>query len=95
MLLVCGSAALAQHGLIRGQVLTQDGQPAVHVSVCLKNTPYGTQSDDKGRYLLRNIRPGRYTLSASLLGLQPHEQAIELAANQTLELNLTLPENAR
>ena len=95
LLLGAASSAAAQQSMLRGSVRTRDGQPAPYVSICLKNTAYGTQADENGNYLLRNVRAGAYTLVASLTGLQPQEKQIQLAANQSLTIDFELTENAR
>ncbi|WP_114779155.1 TonB-dependent receptor [Botryobacter ruber] len=94
-LLVLVLQVQAQTGNIKGIVRTSDGEPAEFVNVGLKGTSLGATADKNGNYHFKNIQPGRYTLVATLVGLQPQEQLVVLLANETLEVNFTLQETAQ
>ncbi|HTE31440.1 MAG TPA: TonB-dependent receptor plug domain-containing protein, partial [Chryseolinea sp.] len=88
--------AFAQTGSITGKISTSDGYPAESVSIALKGTAVITPSDKTGKYILRKIRTGRYTLIASFTGLESTELGIEVRAGETtLVPQIILKENAR
>jgi iron complex outermembrane receptor protein len=85
----------AQYGTVKGQIKTQDGQPAPFVNVVLKVLAKGTNTIEDGSYIIKGIPAGTYTLVISFIGLQTIEKPIDISGNQTLEVNLTLTENAQ
>lgn len=86
-------SAFAQNGSIKGTVKTSDGQPAEFVTIALKGTGRSTIVDKKGNYLLKNIAPGTYTLTASFIGLVPQSKEVMVIAGQASVLDLILSEN--
>ncbi|GJM27540.1 MAG: TonB-dependent receptor [Cyclobacteriaceae bacterium] len=50
-------------------------------TVQLVDTPFGTISDEYGKFQLRNVPSGNYTMKVSFVGFQAHEKDIDLAAN--------------
>ncbi len=92
-LLITGSA-IAQTGSIRGTVTTSDDEPAPFVNISLKGTPKGTVVDESGKYEIRNVKAGEYTLVASFVGLKTQEQQVEVKSGETTTLNVSLEENA-
>ncbi|HSU51740.1 MAG TPA: carboxypeptidase-like regulatory domain-containing protein, partial [Segetibacter sp.] len=87
--------APGENGSIKGQVVTTDNKPANDVNVILKGTSRYAVTDENGRFSFRNLKGGNYILSISVVGLQPIEREISLAANQTVELNYTLVETSK
>jgi protocatechuate 3,4-dioxygenase beta subunit/Zn-dependent protease with chaperone function len=93
-------------GIIRGQIVRADGQPLRKVRIALRasgvrDLPIAT-TDDKGRYELKGLPPGRFTLTATKGGFVTLEygqrragepgRPIELAEGQLLErVDLMLP----
>jgi hypothetical protein len=87
------SLAQPSTGQLQGRVIdaaTGEGLPGV--TVALEGTPYGMATTLDGRFDLRNLPAGRYTLVASLLGYGRHTQALTLEAGGTVDLALTLRE---
>lgn len=103
-------ARSAGSGVIQGGVVRADGPPVRRRRVQLTSgenlfSPYTTQTDDDGRYELRNLRPGTYLLSASTLGSnaaafgqrRPSERGelLTLEAGAVLDhIDMTLPRGA-
>jgi len=77
-------------GSIKGTVTTSDGQPAQSVSVIIKNTRYGTITDENGNFEFRKITPGNYTVSFSLTGFASKEQTILVREKEAYVLNLRI-----
>lgn len=84
----------AQTGTIRGAVTTADGQPAEFVHVGLKGTTKGSITDKSGRFEIRNVQPGTYTLYASLVGSAAQEQLVSVASSAVTEIAFTLNESS-
>jgi iron complex outermembrane receptor protein len=82
-----------QRGTIKGKVSTQDNKPAENVTVALKNTNYGTTTDQDGNFSFRAPQ-GKYTLVASYLGHKSQEAEIEVIGGKAITTNFTLTENA-
>lgn len=95
-LFVSGVSAVAQVGSIKGTVKTSDSAPAEFVSVALKGTRKGAQSNSKGEFEIRNLQPGTYTVIISNIGLETQEIEAQVNAGEITTLPLiTLHENAR
>lgn len=81
-------------GIIKGKVVTTDGNPGAYVNVVLKEINKTVVTDEAGLFVLRNIKPGTYTLQVSHTGLQSQEKQVELAAGETKEFHFTLRETS-
>jgi hypothetical protein len=75
--------------ILSGQVrdkITNDVLPGV--TVALKNTNFGIQTNENGEFVLKNIPAGTYTLIVRLLSYTPIEQNLPLY--QDLEFTIGL-----
>jgi len=80
-------------GTIKGHVVIQGNGPAENVSITLKDTKYGTVTDENGDFSLR-APEGKYTLVISQIGSKRQETPIDIAAGQTLTLQQFTVNNA-
>jgi len=87
-------SAFAQNGAISGTVTTSEGKAAASVTITLKGTSKGNTTDESGHYILRNVKPGSYTVVASLVGLASPEQTVTMTAGGKVTLDFILKENA-
>jgi iron complex outermembrane receptor protein len=87
--------ASAQQGTVKGTVKSNDNQPAPYVNVVLKGKSIGTISGSDGSYVIRNVKPGNYTLVTSFVGLQSQEKQISVAADVVTEVEFILFESAQ
>ncbi len=56
-------------GTLAGTVIDgETGEPLPGANVILVDTQLGAAADEKGRYLIQNIRPGTYKVSAAVIG---------------------------
>lgn len=78
---------------IKGTVTTSDNEPAVAVTIGIKNTNLGTITNAFGRFQLK-VKPGEYTISVSSIGLMPEEKQITVTAGSTATINFMLKEDA-
>ncbi len=94
-LLLIHIALFAQTGTIMGIVTTSDGQPAEFVNVGLKGTSKGAITDKKGSFLIKNVEPGAYIVTIPVIGLETEEKSIDVVANKTVAVNISLTESSR
>ncbi|MES2810434.1 MAG: TonB-dependent receptor, partial [Bacteroidota bacterium] len=92
-LLCLTTLAFAQNATISGNVKTSDGNAAQAVTVSIKGISRATMTDANGNYTLRNVKPGQYTLVATLVGLEKQEQFISVVAGDKQTINFTLTES--
>lgn len=73
-------------GTIKGTVQTSDEKPGEFVNVQVKETGKGTQTNEKGEFLIKNIPAGRHVLIVQLMGYAAIEREIDIAENQVATL---------
>ncbi|MDJ0364987.1 TonB-dependent receptor [Hymenobacter sp. H14-R3] len=96
-LVACAITATAQAqttGIIRGRIVNRSGGAAEAVSVGLQGQPQGDITDEQGRFQIRQVAPGQYTLVVSALGLKTEQQRVTVVAGQTATANFSLVESA-
>jgi len=84
------------NGTIKGTVTTSDGKPGESVNITLQGNASGNRGarvHPDGKYILRNVQPGHYTLSASFVGLSSQSKEVDVVAGATVEIDFTLSEN--
>lgn len=65
----------------------------IHAFVVIKDNPYFAQTDSKGRYMIRGVPPGRYTLQAWREGVVLGSELIDLiGARLKLDIRSSLPQ---
>lgn len=84
------TGAWAQASVIQGHVAGPKGEPASHVSVGLRGTTLGTDTDINGDYRLTGVAPGRYVLGVRMVGFMMQERTVNVTENQSLTENFTL-----
>ena len=55
-------------GKISGKVVDENNQPLIGCNIVVKGTPLGAATNIKGEYFILNIPPGKYDLTASMIG---------------------------
>lgn len=82
--------AQQNNGKIKGSITTSDGEPALGVNIILKNSKYGTVSDEDGSFEFNRVKPNTYTVQVSLAGYETLEQEVTVSGNETTPLSLQL-----
>ncbi|MCI9846858.1 TonB-dependent receptor [Flavobacterium pectinovorum] len=77
-------------GKIKGQITTSDGEPAADVNIILKNSKYGTFTNDDGVFEINRVKANTYTLQISLEGYETSELDVTVEENKTATINLQL-----
>src|SRR2546428_12456624 len=81
VLSVLPSVALAQGGSIRGRVTDATGAPLPRATISAEAAGLRATSDEQGRYEIRGVAAGTYTLRVRLLGYVP--QSVKLTGGQS------------
>jgi hypothetical protein len=79
-------------GNIKGQIKDAGDEGAIGARVVLKRsgeTIAGTNTDDEGNYIIRNIDPGTYVLEVSY-GSQKASKTVNISAGQTTKEDLSI-----
>ena len=79
----------AQTGKIRG-VIKSEGKAVEFANVGLVGTVYGTASNEKGFFELKDIKPGKYSLQISAIGFKRYQQNITVKDGDNLKLNVNV-----
>lgn len=87
--------AFGQNSSLKGTVTTTDKQAAASVNVFIEPLKLSTPTDENGDYILLNIKPGKYVVSFSHVGLETQEKTITLEAGKTTELSFSLKQTAK
>lgn len=88
-----GTRAQQSSAIIKGTITTADHKPAEFVTVIIKGTQKGAVSDKDGHYIIQNIQPGVYNITATLSGLKSQTKKVELKSGETITADFTLEEN--
>lgn len=80
----------AQTGTIKGQINSADGQPAPFVTIGIKDTKRGALTDEDGQFLLKNIKPGNYTLVITYTGTKTLYRAVAVEADKPTGITVSL-----
>jgi iron complex outermembrane receptor protein len=79
------SSAQTNKGTITGSVITGNNKPAESVSVAVKGTTYGTQTNEEGKFKLK-IHAGSYTLVFTHVGAQPQELPVKVQPGELTQI---------
>ncbi|MGV3586838.1 MAG: TonB-dependent siderophore receptor [Adhaeribacter sp.] len=82
-------------GTITGEVKTNDNSPVGFVNVMVKGTTKGSITTEDGKFQIRNIKEGTYTLIATYVGLQAQQMEVTVVAGQTSQINFVLPHSSQ
>lgn len=89
------SKLLSNTASIQGRVsLVPSGEYLSGVNILLRETSDGSITDGTGRFQLRNITPGKYTIQASYLGFNTEEQSVQIRSGEELVVNFVLEEKS-
>ena len=82
--------AQQNNGKLKGTITTSEGDAAAGVNIILKDSKYGTISNENGAFEFNRVKANTYTLQVSLTGYETLEQEITVTENETATLNLQL-----
>ena len=96
MMLTPAATMAADNGSIQGQVVDKaTGEGLIGVTVMLKGTSMGAQTDLDGNFRIKNITPGTYILTASSVNYETIEiTGVVIAAGEDRTFNFSMQEEA-
>jgi len=75
---------------IKGNITSTEGEALSNISVRLEGTDNGTRTAENGDFILRNVKPGTYTLIATGVGYSATKQDIVVVSGKNNFLSLEL-----
>ena len=82
--------SFAQLASISGHISTETKEPLPGASITLEGTVRGVQTNAKGQYILKGLKPGQYTIKVSFVGYKTQLQDISIKEGDQLEANFSL-----
>ncbi len=95
LLFFISTQVFSQNGAIKGSVSTKDGKVAEFVNLILIGTQNSATVRHDGTYAINNVKPGKYTLKASFVGLDTQSKSVEVKAGQTSTVDFILTESSK
>ena len=80
-------------GVVRGLVVNEKGDPLESVNIFLPQLKKGVTTNSQGRYSLKRLPQGKYTIVFSITGYKAVNKGIELGQDDTVTLNVTMKED--
>lgn len=80
----------AQTGAIKGNIIDENGIYVPGAAVMITDIKKGTTTDFDGNFTMVEIPAGSHTLVVKYLGYKDYKEEIQISANKTLDLHLTL-----
>lgn len=86
LLLLMSCSIWAQEGNLSGFIKSENNRPVEGVTVTLDKIFKYAITDQKGYYLIENLKPGKYTLIISHLGFKPRQLTVNVTAGLTTQV---------
>lgn len=87
-------SSTGNNGIIKGVITTSDGKPVSFVTISIERAKWGTVSNEKGEFTIRNVKPGNWIVKVSAVTTVSQEKEITVTAGQTVQADFVLKENA-
>ncbi|WP_348798679.1 TonB-dependent receptor [Flavobacterium adhaerens] len=84
------ASAQQNYGKIKGTITTSDGSPADGVNIILKDSKYGTISNEDGSFEFNKVKANSYTLVITLTGYESVEKDVVVYESETSNLQIQL-----
>lgn len=76
-------------GKVSGKIVDERGLPLPGVSIRIMPTNQVLQSNTAGAFTV-NLAPGSYTIQASFIAYENHQEAVSVKSGETLQLNIAM-----
>ena len=80
----------AQLGAISGLITSESNEALPGASVVLVGTVRGVESNVKGNYVLKGLKPGTYTVKVSFVGFKPSTKEVKILGAEQRVVNFSL-----
>ena len=95
ILFILFSSLYGENGLLTGNVTDDtNNSPLIGANVILEGTSLGAATDDKGKYEIKNIPTGNYTITVSYIGFRKFREEIEIKSGEKNIKDLALQPEA-
>ena len=82
-------------GKVQGKITDQNGQPLPGSNVMILGTNRGAAADENGFYIILNMPPGKYSITAKMIGFKSITKTdMSVNSDRTTEVNFSLSEEA-
>ena len=90
LILIISSAYAQSMRTISGTILEDSGSPAKFMTVTLEGSVLGTTSDEKGNFVLKNIKSGKYILRITGIGYSIVRSEVDVTSKDVTELKFSV-----
>jgi Fe(3+) dicitrate transport protein len=88
--LLLSFSSVAQLGAIRGLITSESNEALPGATVVLVGTVRGVESNSKGNYIIKGLKPGTYTIKVSFVGYSPRIQEVKIREGEAQDVNFSL-----
>ncbi|MDP4192914.1 MAG: TonB-dependent receptor [Bacteroidota bacterium] len=89
------SAPVAEkNGILKGEVKDEKGEPLFGATIIVSGTHYGATTDLTGKFTIKNLKPGNYTIVASFVSYQSVEKKVTIHDGKTIDIDFVLKPTA-
>ena len=79
-----------EKGEIKGKIKDEKGEDVIGANIVLSGTKYGANSNVDGKFLIKNVPVGNYTLLIRFVGYRQEIRKITVNNNETIDLDIKL-----
>lgn len=90
MVLFSSTQSFAQNATIKGLVADSLGLPLAYACICLQGDECLATTNEKGKFALKNVKKGYYTISVIYIGYETYSQKIVLAEGDDLTVRIVM-----
>lgn len=91
LLFLTPNNSFAQNGALSGEIKDEEtGESLAGANVLIQDTEMGTSANVDGRYIIRRIPEGEYTVVFRYIGYETEEIEVTITAGETTEQNVSL-----
>lgn len=87
---LCITSTAWCQGIISGRIFDENKKALTGAHIIIKETAAGTIADELGNFRIRNIAPGRYTVTASFIGYEMSSQAVDVTNGSTKVISFSM-----
>lgn len=81
-------------GIVQGTVKDKSGEPLIGANVIIKENKFGAATDRFGRYIIKKLSPGKYTIEASYIGYAKERKDIWVKKGEVVIVDFVLESTA-
>ncbi|NJN24904.1 MAG: TonB-dependent receptor [Cyclobacteriaceae bacterium] len=82
-------------GQIEGIIYSQDREPLLGINISLEGTNKGAYTNPEGRFVIKNVYEGKYSMVVSGIGYSLERIEVEVNSQETTKLTITLNESSQ